>query len=212
MDTVVLLKQQSRYKEITTYFLVVVTEIVSAVCTLNARMKLWILHWLTFLVCLLSCFAVDPSDSPTTRPNDFVDDEGCSQHSSCYDCVGLFAEDGDCVWCSKAGECQGIDDDTCSDPSDTCIDNMFTIIFLSVVGTLAVLCCSVCYCKAHSDMDRDGLLPDQIRALIFRNSLADQEELEWMCVICGYDNRPRTNDCPMCGTSKKFTIDYKTEK
>ena len=89
---------------------------------------------------------------------------------------------------------------------------MFTIIFLSVVGTLVLLCCSVCYCKVRSDIDGDGLLPEQIRTLIFRNSLADQDELEWMCVICGYDNRPRTNDCPMCGTSKKFTIDYKTEK
>ena len=171
-------------------------------------MKLWIYRWLISLVWLFLSYA-QPTRDPTTHGND---DEGCSRHSSCYDCVGLFAEDGDCVWCPKASECQSINDDACSNPSDTCIDNMFTIIFLSVVGTLVLLCCSVCYCKVRSDIDGDGLLPEQIRTLIFRNSLADQDELEWMCVICGYDNRPRTNDCPMCGTSKKFTIDYKTEK
>lgn len=48
--------------------------------------------------------------------------------------------------------------------------------------------------------------------MIFRNSLQSSNEHEWMCVICGYDNRPRATDCPMCGTCKKFTIDYKTEK
>jgi hypothetical protein len=33
-----------------------------------------------------------------------------------------------------------------------------------------------------------------------------------MCVICGFDNKPRSKHCIMCGTSYKFTMEYKCEK
>jgi hypothetical protein len=42
--------------------------------------------------------------------------------------------------------------------------------------------------------------------------LQDQGETEWMCVICGFDNKPRSKHCIMCGTSYKFTMEYKVEK
>lgn len=151
-----------------------------------------------------------------TDPEEADDVDVCSDHTSCYDCVGLFAEDGDCYWCPGAGVCESSQrTDNCNggEHKTTCTDNTYTVIFLSVFGILLLLCCTVCYCKVkHRENDGSPLLPEQIRGLIFRNSLADLNEVEWMCVICGYDNRPRANDCPMCGTSKKFTIDYKTEK
>merc|ERR1711965_683668 len=34
----------------------------------------------------------------------------------------------------------------------------------------------------------------------------------WMCIICGYDNKARSKDCPMCGTSRDFSMEYKTQK
>lgn len=37
-------------------------------------------------------------------------------------------------------------------------------------------------------------------------------EYEWMCIICGFDNKPRSRHCLMCGTSYQFTMDYKVEK
>ena len=33
-----------------------------------------------------------------------------------------------------------------------------------------------------------------------------------MCIICGFDNKPRAKDCLMCGTSQSITTDYKAEK
>jgi hypothetical protein len=33
-----------------------------------------------------------------------------------------------------------------------------------------------------------------------------------MCIICGFDNKPRSEHCTLCGTSHQFSTDYKTEK
>jgi len=48
--------------------------------------------------------------------------------------------------------------------------------------------------------------------LIWRNSLIDEGEYEWMCVICGFDNKPRNKLCTLCGTSHDFSLHYKSEK
>ncbi len=37
-------------------------------------------------------------------------------------------------------------------------------------------------------------------------------ELEWMCIICGFDNKPRSAHCTMCGTEHTFSQDYKVRK
>ena len=36
--------------------------------------------------------------------------------------------------------------------------------------------------------------------------------MEWMCVICGFDNKPRSKHCIMCGTTYQFSLEYKCEK
>lgn len=36
--------------------------------------------------------------------------------------------------------------------------------------------------------------------------------MEWMCVICGFDNRPRNKHCSMCGTNHEFSSNYKAKK
>ena len=59
---------------------------------------------------------------------------------------------------------------------------------------------------------RSPLLPQRARQLLFRNRLFDSGEGEWMCIICGFDNKPRCAHCTMCGTSHEFSISYKGQK
>ena len=75
-----------------------------------------------------------------------------------------------------------------------------------------------CYFKRvrRNDGTPDGLLapllPEVARNFLWRNSLVTDGELEWMCIICGFDNKPRSEYCSMCGTSHSFTLEYKSEK
>ena len=140
----------------------------------------------------------------------------CSSHGSCYDCVGIFAEEGNCFWCPSIGSCVNMyENNPCSggEHATTCINSVYTIVFIVLVCVFTFICCGVCFFKINATgSNQRNLLPEQIRGIIFRNSLASLNEEEWMCIICGYENRPRAADCPMCGTSRKFTVDYKTEK
>jgi hypothetical protein len=38
------------------------------------------------------------------------------------------------------------------------------------------------------------------------------QDIEWMCTICGFDNKSRSKFCHLCGTSHEFTTDYANEK
>ena len=148
--------------------------------------------------------------------NEYQSNTTCLSHTNCYSCVGIFSEEGNCYWCPSDNSCgELLDPSFCvgSNHATSCSNSIYSIIFISIIVGLSLLCCCVCLWKSRREGGPNrALLPEQIRGIIFRNSLADSNEHEWMCVICGYDNRPRANDCPMCGTSKKFTIDYKTEK
>lgn len=132
--------------------------------------------------------------NPTLQPTEKDDrnddmNEICSQHNSCYDCVGLFSEDEGCYWCPGTGKCEGMNQPFLCNGGEhktTCTDSLYTIVFLTIFGVMFLLCCTVCYCKVKQ-REREGfsLMPEEIRAMIFRNSLADVNEQEWMCVICG---------------------------
>lgn len=99
----------------------------------------------------------------------------------------------------------------------TCEESYYIIIFLVVVSGLVCLCIGACYIRkvqqSHDTrlMGRllDPLLPNAARRYLFRNS---QLENEWMCIICGFDNKPDSKHCTMCGTDHDFSIDYKSKK
>lgn len=42
--------------------------------------------------------------------------------------------------------------------------------------------------------------------------MEDDGGKEWMCIICGFDNKPLNKFCSMCGTDHHFTLDYKEKK
>lgn len=56
------------------------------------------------------------------------------------------------------------------------------------------------------------LIPSMARSFLFRNSLGVEGENEWMCIVCGFDNKPRSVHCTMCGTEHAFSQDYKEKK
>eukprot|EP00428_Durinskia_dybowskii_P074539 CAMPEP_0170414624 /NCGR_PEP_ID=MMETSP0117_2-20130122/32172_1 /TAXON_ID=400756 /ORGANISM="Durinskia baltica, Strain CSIRO CS-38" /LENGTH=182 /DNA_ID=CAMNT_0010672535 /DNA_START=361 /DNA_END=905 /DNA_ORIENTATION=+ len=53
---------------------------------------------------------------------------------------------------------------------------------------------------------------DRTRNFLFRNLLLNDGTPDWMCIICGFDNKPRNAHCIMCGTAHEFSKDYKTKK
>jgi hypothetical protein len=89
-------------------------------------------------------------------------------------------------------------------------------IFIIVVAALLFLCCASCILRKFNHRPDGSLLIPILgaedRANIFRNSLFDSGEVEWMCVICGFDNKPRVKFCNMCGTSFDFSLNYNVQK
>lgn len=47
------------------------------------------------------------------------------------------------------------------------------------------------------------------REVLYRNSLTEDE---WMCIVCGFDNKPRSACCVLCGTLHTFSSDYKDKE
>jgi hypothetical protein len=89
-------------------------------------------------------------------------------------------------------------------------------IFIIVIAALLFLCCASCILRKFNQRADGSLLVPMLgtedRANIFRNSLFDSGEVEWMCVICGFDNKPRVKYCNMCGTSCEFSTNYHVQK
>lgn len=52
------------------------------------------------------------------------------------------------------------------------------------------------------------MITEAERDSIFRNSLAEGGEEDWVCPICDFENRPRMKNCCLCGTSREFAIMY----
>jgi hypothetical protein len=93
---------------------------------------------------------------------------------------------------------------------------MYTIIFMVVVATLFLLCLIAYFIrKRRVQQDGQNASPpmfDRTRNFLFRNLLLNDGTPEWMCIICGFDNKPRNAHCIMCGTAHEFSKDYKTKK
>lgn len=136
----------------------------------------------------------------------------CSRFHSCSSCVDASG----CSWCGGTSTCLSSSDSSCDDASNSCSSPEYiVIIFVVILVVLVCLCFGTCYWRKFRNFEEDiiaPLLPQQARNFLWRNSLQDQGESEWMCVICGFDNKPRAKHCIMCGTSYKFTMDYKCEK
>lgn len=140
----------------------------------------------------------------------------CPEYGTCSDCV----KQSDCVWCSNSEICTSSTTSTSNcaqtETLNTCNQNIYTIIFLTVIAVLTIICCAGCYyhkCYAsNSQVMRSPILPGSARHFLFRNSLLGDGMIEWMCVICGFDNHPRSKHCNMCGTSHEFSTNYKKEK
>jgi hypothetical protein len=141
----------------------------------------------------------------------------CEKKTNCDDCVGTFASNH-CVWCSSSGICISDSEESCPDNDDqhSCSSSYYMTIFIIVVAALLFLCCASCILRRFNQRPDGSLLVPILgtedRANIFRNSLFDSGEVEWMCVICGFDNKPRVKHCNMCGTSCEFSTNYHVQK
>lgn len=146
----------------------------------------------------------------------------CYNLTSCTDCVGtsLSPTKNNCQWCSGNGQCINEADTAtveCPGASTECSESYYTIIFIVVLTALGCLCFGTCCLRKIRLTDDDGnfittLFPQFVAtSSFFRNSNAPGE-YEWMCIICGFDNKPRAEHCTLCGTSHQFSSDYKTEK
>lgn len=69
-----------------------------------------------------------------------------------------------------------------------------------------------CYARRHYEGRTRSLfsplLSENARQFIWRNSLLEQGEHEWMCVICGFDNKPRNKLCTLCGIDNTITMHF----
>lgn len=149
----------------------------------------------------------------------YMGESSCYNMTSCVDCVGtsLSPTNNNCQWCAGSGQCINEADTAtveCPGASTECTESYYTIIFIVVVTALGCLCFGTCCLRKIRLTDEDGnfispLFPQFVAT--FRNSYAPGE-YEWMCIICGFDNKPRTEHCTLCGTSHQFSTDYKTEK
>lgn len=147
--------------------------------------------------------------------NDSHNSSSCSEKVDCTDCVGTFSSTS-CVWCSGSNECIKEGEEKCSSggSESTCDTSYYLTIFVIVIGALVCLCCASCLLRRLNHRNESLFAPllHVDRGQLFRNSLFDRGEAEWMCVICGFDNKPRANHCSLCGTSRQFTLDYKLDK
>lgn len=148
----------------------------------------------------------------------------CISSGSCQTCiqstgVGAGGETVNCLWCSSNQLCvpSSSADSYCShsEQLNTCDNSYYTIIFIVISFALLCLCLATCYMKKlHRRSGRRALnmLPAAAREFLYRNSLLGEGKSEWMCIICGFDNKPTHDNCILCGTSHKFSTDYKQEK
>jgi hypothetical protein len=148
----------------------------------------------------------------------------CSSQTSCDTCVGTFKDADNCIWCSdEGGKCmssQDADKDTddggCATQyqEQSCQVSYYTVVFVIILVVFLSLCCGFVIARKCRGSGDDGLdeplLSDSARSIFERISTSGGKP--WMCIICGYDNKPRAKHCPMCGTSHEFSDEYKLQK
>jgi hypothetical protein len=145
----------------------------------------------------------------------------CGDYQSCSACTS--SSEFDCSWCATDSNCIDATSNSGSCASQllgTCNQTYYTIIFLIIIASLLCVCCAFCYFRRLQRLHHEEtlqamlspLLPQRARELLFRNSKLEGGEAEWMCIICGFDNKPLNQHCTMCGTSHEFSIEYKGKK
>lgn len=137
----------------------------------------------------------------------------CTIIKSCSSCID---SEYNCQWCDS---CKDVAAPCDSAALETCDETYYTIIFICVISGMLLLCCCACYVRRRATQRGETiaellapLLPATARSFLFRNSMLNEGELEWMCIICGFDNKPRSSHCTMCGTERSLTQDYKAKK
>ena len=132
----------------------------------------------------------------------------CFLYTECSECtdVSIVGDDQtvSCIWCSDKSLCVSASaaDSYCA-PSDqmrSCDANYYTIIFIVVLAALFCLCCCTCYMKRYRMRGDDGnflapLLPSAARQLLWRRSFTEDGVKDWMCIICGFDNKNANVSC-----------------
>lgn len=143
----------------------------------------------------------------------------CYNKTSCVSCVGtsLNPLNNNCEWCSDVNICINQNDINTSCPGSVseCQESYYTIIFIIVVTALGCLCFGTCCLRRIRLTDDDGNFISPIFNQFTRNSnifRSSTVESEWMCIICGFDNKYNNEYCTLCGTSQNFSREYKTEK
>jgi len=101
-------------------------------------------------------------------------------------------------------------DDTTDDGSSNEVEN--EIIFVAIVAAILICGCGCLSGNCTSDNPRDArneplLSRDDQRIDIFSNSLSGEEN-EWLCPVCSFENRPRANQCSLCGASRNIAVKY----
>ena len=142
-----------------------------------------------------------------------IESSNCTVYKSCSSCVD---SDYNCQWCNG---CRDETDYCDSAALSTCNEMYYTIIFISVISGMVCICCCACYMRRRALQRGETiaellapLIPSAARNFLFRNSLGVEGENEWMCIVCGFDNKPRSVHCTMCGTDHAFSQDYKEKK
>jgi hypothetical protein len=151
----------------------------------------------------------------------------CLLMSECDDCVGTgyYLPDESyvgCVWCEAdvgpnlcvPGNELNIYCPIDSNQFSSCDTSIYTYIFIIVLSALLCLCCCTCYIRRyHPGEDLlTPLMPSAARHFLWRYSFSKEGKQDWMCIICGFDNKTSNSKCSMCGTSHQFSISYKAGK
>jgi len=130
-------------------------------------------------------------------------DLSCSNSTSCAACI-----DAGCYFCSGSSSCIVSTSECSTGASDTCNEITLTIVFAVILAFLLLICMITCYARRHYEGRARSLfsplLSENARQFIWRNSLLEKGEYEWMCVICGFDNKPRNKLCTLCGITKNI--------
>jgi hypothetical protein len=144
----------------------------------------------------------------------FSNTSDCHKNSNCDECVGALSDSSSCSWCSSSSTCLSNEDTTsCSDSNlhHTCNSTYYITIFVIITAALIFLCCVACLLRKMNRNNDNNYLYSPLLG-INRTPSTNSQEQEWMCTICGFDNRSRSKFCHLCGTSHEFTTDYSNEK
>ena len=165
-----------------------------------------------FAILLLNTFFAEAARSSNNTSS-------CTSHGDCNDCVGILASTNDCIWCSTTNECisKSSADSQCTIDSqkNSCPTPYYTVIFVCVLGVLVCICLVSCFFREWnrgrnvSNLESRQPLLTRTRQEVWESA---ESEADWMCVICGFDNKTINVHCAMCGTTLNFTQEYITEK